>query len=102
MDTTIPLVIKYSPYRKVVEPLLKYIESAEYDYTKGDMITVVLPQFVVRNWWQNLLHNRTRVYIEKELLKHKHIVVSVMPLQLKNDNIILRGYEDKTDDLRSS
>jgi hypothetical protein len=60
---------------------------------KGDMITVILPQFVVKHRWQNYLHNRTRLYVEKQLLRHKHIVVSVMPLQLKDDNVILNNYK---------
>ncbi len=81
----IPYIIKYSPYRKVVEPLLDFIRSAEYDYKKGDMITVILPQFSVKKWWNKLLHNRTRAYVERQLLKHKHIVVAVMPFQLKDD-----------------
>jgi amino acid transporter len=91
LDTDIPLIVKYSPFRRIVEPLLKFIESEEYNYKKGDMITVILPQFVVRKRWHNILHNKTRVYIEKELLKHKHIVVATMPLQLHDDDDI----EDK-------
>jgi amino acid transporter len=93
LKTEIPLIVKYSTYRKVVEPLLKFIESAEYDYRKGDMITVMLPQFVVRKWWQRILHNNTRYFIERQLLKHKHIVVAVMPLQLKDDKTILNSKE---------
>lgn len=88
LKTDIPLIVKYSPFRKVVEPLLKFIESAEYDYRKGDMITVILPQFAVRSWWHTLLHNHSRIFIERELLKHKHIVVATMPLQLKPDHMI--------------
>ncbi|MBC7765527.1 MAG: APC family permease [Hyphomonadaceae bacterium] len=86
----IPLFIKYSPFRQVVEPLLEFIESAEYDYQKGDMITVIVPQFVVKKWWHRFLHNNTREFLERELLKHKHIVVSVMPLQLKDDDEVLK------------
>ena len=89
LHTDIPYIIKYSPYRKVVDPLLEFIKSAEYDYRKGDMITVILPQFAVRRTWNTILHNRTRVYIEKQLLKHKHIVVAVMPFQLKDDKAAL-------------
>ncbi|MDP4094775.1 MAG: APC family permease [Bacillota bacterium] len=90
INTDIPLYIKYSPFRKVVEPLLKFIESTEYDYKKGDMITVVVPQFSVRHWWSKILHNHTRVFLERELLKHKHIVIAVMPLQLKDDDYVLK------------
>ncbi len=91
LKTDIPLIVKYSPFRKVVEPLLKFIESAEYDYKKGDMITVILPQFTVSRWWHNLLHNQTRIFLERELLKHKHIVVAVMPLRLKDDKATESG-----------
>ncbi len=91
LHTDIPLIIKYSPFRRVVDPLLKFIESAEYDYQNGDMITVILPQFAVKKWWHKILHNNTRYYIERELLKHKHIVVSVMPLQLRDDDFVLNN-----------
>lgn len=91
INTDIPLIVKYSPYRKVVSPLLKFIESSEYDYEKGDMITVILPQFTVKSWWQKMMHNNTSFFIRKELLKHKHIVVATMPLQLKNDKSVLKN-----------
>ncbi len=91
INTDIPLIVKYSPYRKVVSPLLKFIESTEYDYEKGDMITVILPQFTVKSWWQKIMHNNTSFFIRKELLKHKHIVVATMPLQLKNDKSVLKN-----------
>jgi hypothetical protein len=91
LKTDIPLIVKYSPYRKVVEPLLEFIKSAEYEYKKGDIITVVLPQFTVRRWWHKFLHNQTRVYIEKELLKHKHIVVATIPLQLIDDELVFKN-----------
>lgn len=95
LDTDIPLTVKYSPFRKVVEPLLKYIESEEYDYKKGDMITIILPQFNVKSWWTRYLHNQTTVYIEKQLIKHKHIVVARMPLQLKDDHYVLNMQKHK-------
>lgn len=91
LKTDIPLTIKYSPFRKVVDPLLRFIESEEYDYQAGDMITVILPQFSVNKWWHRLLHNRTRVFIERELIKHRHIVVSTMPLQMKDDDAVLKS-----------
>jgi hypothetical protein len=72
---------------------LEFIESAEYDYKKDDMITVILPQFAVNKWWNKLLHNRTRIYIEKQLLRHKHIVVAVMPFQLKDDKTAIGSDE---------
>ena len=91
LKTDIPLVIKYSPYRKVVIPLLKFIESEEYDYQRGDIITVILAQFEVKKIWHRLLHNQTSAYIKRELQKHKHIVVAIIPLQMKDDNFVLQS-----------
>jgi len=85
LNIGIPLIVHYSPYRKIVEPLLEFIDSAEYDRKKGDIITVILPQFMVTKWWHKILHNQTRLYVEKELLKYNHIVVATMPFQLKED-----------------
>ncbi len=93
LHTGIPLIIKYSPYRKVIEPLLEFIESyEEHNYRKGDMITVILSQFAVKTWWQIFLHNQSRLFIERNLLTHKHIVVATMPLQLKKDNEVINKY----------
>ena len=88
-DINVKLEIRYSPYRKIVEPLLKFVRAQDCDYSKGETITVILPQFVVNSWWQWLLHNQTRLFIERELLKQKHLVVATMPLQLKGDEVIL-------------
>jgi amino acid transporter len=93
LNTNIPLIIKYSPYRKVIEPLLEFIDSYEdHNYTKGDMITVILAQFAVRTWWHIFLHNQSRIFLQRDLLTHKHIVVATMPLQLKKDNDVIRKY----------
>lgn len=91
LNTDIPLNVVYSPYRKVVDPLLDFIKSEEYNYQPGDIITVILPQFAVKKWWHKLLHNGTGKYIERQLLKHNHIVVATIPLQLKDDDSVIKS-----------
>jgi len=91
LNTDIPLKVVYSKYRTVLEPLLQYIESEEYQREPGDMITVVLGQFAVRKKWHKILHNNTRYFLERQLLKHKHIVVAAMPLQLKDDDFVYKN-----------
>ena len=95
LNTTIPLKVMYSKYRKVLEPLMEYIESEEFGREPGDMITVMLAQFSVSKGWQKILHNNTRYFLEKQLLKHRHIVVSVMPLQLKDDDFVYKNPDYK-------
>jgi hypothetical protein len=90
LHTKVPLHIKYSPYRKIVDPLLEFIESEGYNYTKGDMITVILPEFEVRRKWQRVLHNGSGKYIARRLLKYNHIVVATIPFQLKDKPFLFR------------
>lgn len=84
LNTDIPLVIKQSPYREVVGPLIEYIDSEEHASRPGDMITVLLPQFLVPKWWQMLLHNNTSIFIANALFHKRNVVVSVLPFYLED------------------
>jgi amino acid transporter len=50
------LVILDSPYRLLIEPLLEYIEEISQQRQPNEVITIVVPQFVPRHWYHNLLH----------------------------------------------
>ncbi len=78
----IPLIVKYSPYRELINPLVSYIESEEHQSSIGDMITVVMPQFVVSTWWHSIYHNQTANAIRKRLLKDRHVAVVTVPFVL--------------------
>ena len=71
-----------SPYRSVTTPLLQYI-NAEADSHKNSITTVVLPEFVPRVWWQQLLHNQTTLLIKGRLLFSPNIVVTSVPHHLR-------------------
>lgn len=79
----IPLVIKQSPYRELVKPLLEYLKSEEHASKPGDMISVVLPQFVVSESWQNILHNQTAAAIRNKLMRDTHLAIIMVPYVLK-------------------
>jgi len=89
LNNTIPLVIKRSPYRKIVTPLMEYIDSAEYNYQKGDIITVVMPQFRPSKRWQRILHNQTQLFIQRKLIRKHHIAIVTIPFQLGDDDAVL-------------
>ncbi|MCH5138637.1 APC family permease [Clostridiaceae bacterium UIB06] len=75
----IPIIVRKSPYRHIVGPLVKYIESEEYAAGPMDTITVVIPQFVVTKWWGNILHNQTSLFIKTLLLKRRNIAMVTIP-----------------------
>jgi len=84
LNTDVPLIVKHSPYREVVGPLLEYIRSEEHASKPGDKITVLLPQFIVTKWWDMALHNNTSLFIANALLHERNIVVSVLPFYLED------------------
>ncbi|HWQ10258.1 MAG TPA: APC family permease [Holophaga sp.] len=80
----IPLRVVESPYRKIVEPVVEEIDRirrVEPEYT----ITVVVPEFVPGNWWENLLHNQTALRLKAILLQKPHVVVISIPYHLDPD-----------------
>lgn len=63
------LTILKSPYRSITEPLMEYIDEVEDRY-EHDLVTVIVPEFVTRKWWHNMLHNQTSIVI-KALLRNR-------------------------------
>ena len=78
----VPLDVIESPYRSLVPPLLKYIERiAERDPRQ---ITVVLSEFVPRNWWEFVLHSQTALRIKMSLLFRANTVVIDVPVHFED------------------
>lgn len=78
----VPLVVLSSPYRSLLRPFLAYVDQLQ---AGGDdrMVTIVLPEFLPRHWWQHVLHNQTALLIKGALLFRKNIVVADVPYLLK-------------------
>jgi amino acid transporter len=77
------LVTIPSNYRFVINPLMDYILELEQK-NPGRKVAVLLPELVVRHWWENALHNQ-RVQLLKLLLLLKgnqRIVVVNIPWYL--------------------
>ena len=77
------LITIHSNYRFIISPLMNYILSLEADHP-GRKVAVLLPELVVRHWWENLLHNQ-RVQLLKLFLLVKgnqRIVVINIPWYL--------------------
>jgi amino acid transporter len=77
------LVILESPYRLLLEPLLEYIEEVESERQPGEMITIVVPEFVPGRWWNNLLHTQTAWMLRRALLYKPDIVITSVPYQVE-------------------
>ena len=77
------LVTIPSSYRFIITPLMDYILRLEEE-NPGRKVAVLLPELVVRHWWENALHNQ-RVQLLKLLLLlrgNQRIVVVNIPWYL--------------------
>ncbi|MBL8093603.1 MAG: permease, partial [Anaerolineales bacterium] len=73
------LVIIPSPYRALIEPLVQYIRSVAEQRQPGDILTVVVPEFLPERPWQNLLHMQTVFFLRMGLLGVPDIVIIDVP-----------------------
>jgi amino acid transporter len=78
----IQLKVLVSPFRAITTPLINFINDEAERY-KDSITTIVLPEFVPRAWWQQLLHNQTALLIKGKLLFSKNIVVTSVPHHLR-------------------
>lgn len=79
----VPLVVLSSPYRSVLGPLFEYLGRIKSREPHG-VITIVIPEFVPRHWWQHVLHNQTALLVKGTLLFRQGIVVVDVPFHLKS------------------
>jgi len=77
------LVILDSPYRLLIEPLLAYLEEILAKRQPNDTVTIVVPQFVPRRWWHNLLHTQTALLLRLALLFRPGLVITDVPYHVE-------------------
>jgi amino acid transporter len=77
------LVLLPSPYRFVILPLVEYILKLERDHPDRQ-IAVLVPELVVRQWWQTALHNQRAQMLKLLLLVrgNQRIIVINIPWYL--------------------
>jgi amino acid transporter len=77
------LVVVASPYRSLLRPLLNYVDRVKRS-SHGEVVTIVLPEFVPAKWWQNLLHNQNTLLLKGALLFKRGVVVINVPYHLEH------------------
>jgi amino acid transporter len=86
----VPLSILSSPYRELTAPVLGELDrlDAELD---NDVITVILPEFVLTKWWEQLLHNQSALVLKARLLFRRNTVVVSVPYHITHDEADVPG-----------
>jgi amino acid transporter len=76
------LVVLDSPFRLLIEPLVDYIEDVSQHRQPNETVTIVVPQFVPRHRWLNLLHMQTASLLRMVFLFKRDVVVTDVPYQV--------------------
>jgi amino acid transporter len=82
-DEATHLLIIESPYRSLLGPILAYIDAVHVLHPE-DILTVILPEFVVAHWWEYVLHNQVALRLKAALLLRPGVVVLNVPLHLRS------------------
>jgi amino acid transporter len=82
-DRQIPvkLVALESPYRDVTGPVLDYVAHIRRAAPR-DVVVVFVPEYVVRHWWEHLLHNQSALRLKARLLFAKGVMTTNVPWQV--------------------
>jgi hypothetical protein len=73
------LVILESPYRLLMEPLIAYVETICRNRPPGELVTVVVPQFVPRHRWHSLLHTQAALMLRLALMFKPGVTITDVP-----------------------
>ena len=65
-----------------MEPLLEYIDEIDNLKQPKEVITIVVPEFVPRHWWSNMLHTKTANTLREALHFRKDIIITNVPYQV--------------------
>jgi amino acid transporter len=64
----VQLAVVPSPYRSMVEPILKFLDETDKFHHDGQQAVVILPEFIPARFWQGVLHNQSAALLKNALL----------------------------------
>lgn len=80
-DIPVELRTIYSPYRELSTPVIDFIDELDKEWP-DDIITVVIPEFVLKHWWEQLLHNQSALVLRSRLRLRPNTVVTAVPIHI--------------------
>ncbi|MEH7081401.1 APC family permease [Neobacillus drentensis] len=78
------LVTLHSHYRSIINPLTKFVDIIEHKASEANYrVTVIIPQFIPKKGWHNILHNQSSLLIRAYLLFRRNVIITTVPYHLK-------------------
>ena len=75
----------HSSYRSIQKPIVRFVDIVSKNAQKRNFTTTVLvPQFVPRKPWQNILHNQSSLRLRTAFANRENIILSTYSYHLKH------------------
>jgi hypothetical protein len=82
----VPLKILDSPYREITRPVIEYVRGLRRQSPR-DVVSIVIPEYVVGHWYEQLLHNQSALRLKGRLLFTPGVMVTSVPYQLASSEV---------------
>ncbi len=83
---TLPLEVVEAPYRDLVPPVLSFLDELDARNGEDHVTTVILPEFVVNHWYEQIFHNQNALALKARLLFRPRTVVTSVPFHVGIDD----------------
>ncbi|KES07776.1 DNA-binding protein [Streptomyces toyocaensis] len=92
----VPLKVLDSPYREVTRPVIEYVKGLR-NQAPRDVVSVIIPEYVVGHWYEHLLHNQSALRLKGRLLFTPGVMVTSVPYQLESSEAAKRRARRRQD-----
>ncbi|MFD5256410.1 APC family permease [Streptomyces bobili] len=92
----VPLKVLDSPYREVTRPVIEYVKNLRRESPR-DAVSVIIPEYVVGHWYEQLLHNQSALRLKGRLLFTPGVMVTSVPYQLQSSEVAKKRARKRQD-----
>jgi amino acid transporter len=83
---SIQLEVLSSEYRQLTRPVFDFVRDILNAHPKT-FVTIVIPEFLVKKRWHNILHNKTALLLKGAFLFEPSVVVAAVPYKLEREPV---------------
>jgi hypothetical protein len=80
-ELPMPLRVLHSPYRDLTGSVLRLLDELD-DEWPDDIVSVVVPDFVLDHWWEQALHNQSALVLRARLRDRPNTAIISIPTHL--------------------
>jgi amino acid transporter len=82
-DLSLPIELRvlHSPYRDLTDSVIRFLDELDEEWP-DDIVSVVVPDFVLDHWWEQTLHNQSALVLRSRLRDRPNTAIISLPTHL--------------------